>query len=240
MAIHASIIIPARTESAYLPRLLRSLERQTGVTMDVTLADADSSDDTPEIARRWGCAVTVGGLPGVGRNAGARLARSDQFVFLDADVELPDGFLEKNVSEFNHRGLAIGTTAYVPISDKRIDHIMHQAYNHFARATQHWHPLASGFCLLTTRDVHERIGGFDERIRLASDLNYVQRCARVGTFGILEGPPISVDVRRMEKEGRLGLLVKYTRGYVYRLRHGEMYNPPFDYVFQGDVNARVK
>lgn len=240
MTIAVSIIIPARDEAACLPRLLRSLERQRGVTIDVTLADAGSSDDTAEIARRWGCAVTDGGLPGVGRNRGARLARSDQFVFLDADVELPDGFLEKNVSEFNERGLAIGTTAYVPISDKRLDHIMHQGYNLFARATQRWHPLASGFCLLTTRSVHEGIGGFDERIRLASDLNYVQRCARVGAFGILDGPPVAVDVRRMEKEGRLGLLVKYTRGYVYRLRHGEMYNPPFDYIFQGGVNAREK
>jgi cellulose synthase/poly-beta-1,6-N-acetylglucosamine synthase-like glycosyltransferase len=122
MTVAVSIIIPARDEAAYLPRLLASLERQHGVSMDVTLADAGSRDDTREIARRWGCAITEGGLPGVGRNAGARLARSNQFVFLDADVELPDAFLEKNIREFQERRLAIGTTAYVPISNKRIDH----------------------------------------------------------------------------------------------------------------------
>ena len=226
MTVAVSIIIPARDEAAYLPRLLASLERQRGVSMDVTIADAGSRDDTREIARRWGCAVTEGGLPGVGRNAGARLARSNQFVFLDADVEVPDAFLEKNIRKFQERGLAIGTTAYVPISNKRIDHVMHHAYNLFARATQRWHPLASGFCLFASREIHETIGGFDERIRLASDLNYVQRCARVGQFGILDGPPISVDVRRMDKEGRLGLLVKYTHGYLYRICHGEMYKSP--------------
>lgn len=234
-----SVVVPTRNESAALPRLLASLGRQ-GLPLDVVVADADSTDDTRDIARAWGARVVDGGLPGVGRNAGARVVRHDALVFLDADVELPDGFLAQNLAEFRARRLAIATARYVPISTRRVDRAVHAAYNAYARATQRVYPLAAGFCLFTTRTVHDRIGGFDERIRLASDLNYVKRCAAVGRFGILHGPPVRVSVRRLDAEGRWGLLRKYARGYLHRVFRGEMVNPPFDYVFNGGVNARVE
>ena len=60
----------------------------------VLVADAGSSDGTGEIALgfcdRLKVEVVPGGLPSVGRNAGARLAATKYLLFLDADVELPE------------------------------------------------------------------------------------------------------------------------------------------------------
>jgi len=56
----------------------------------VFLADAGSADGTREIALSYGDRLNIevipGGLPSVGRNAGARRAKSKYILFLDADV----------------------------------------------------------------------------------------------------------------------------------------------------------
>ena len=60
----------------------------------VLVADAGSTDGTVEVALgfrdRLKVEVVAGGLPSVGRNAGARLATTKYVLFLDADVELPE------------------------------------------------------------------------------------------------------------------------------------------------------
>src|SRR6202046_5675066 len=92
-----TIVIPAKNEVAMLPRLLESLCRQDYSGMPATrvlVADAGSTDGTVEAALgfrdRLRVEVVKGGLPSVGRNAGARLATTKYVLFLDADVELPE------------------------------------------------------------------------------------------------------------------------------------------------------
>src|ERR1700742_2345210 len=95
-----TIVIPAKNEARLLPRLLDSILRQDYSEMRNTklfVADADSTDDTPDIARSYADRLTIevipGGLPSIGRNAGARLADSDYVLFIDADIELADSTL---------------------------------------------------------------------------------------------------------------------------------------------------
>ena len=58
------------------------------------VADANSEDGTAEIARtfpaKYFIEVLPGGLPAMGRNAGAARAATPYVLFVDADVELRD------------------------------------------------------------------------------------------------------------------------------------------------------
>src|SRR5262244_34947 len=97
MVAELTIVIPAKNEVEMLPRLLESLCRQDFVGMSgtrVLVADAGSTDGTVEAALscrdRLRVEIVAGGLPSVGRNAGARLATTKYVLFLDADVELPE------------------------------------------------------------------------------------------------------------------------------------------------------
>src|SRR5262245_32512945 len=101
-----TIVIPAKNESRLLPTLLTSLCRQDYPLMRSTkvfLADAGSTDGTPEIAmtfaERLDIEVIPGGLPSVGRNAGARRATTPYVLFIDADMELKDGTLLRRAME---------------------------------------------------------------------------------------------------------------------------------------------
>jgi glycosyltransferase involved in cell wall biosynthesis len=96
-----SLVIPARNEAAYLPRLLdtvtaaRSRYHRGADAVEVIVADNCSTDDTAEIARQHGCRVVrvERRVIGAVRNGGARAARGEVLAFVDADSRIhPETF----------------------------------------------------------------------------------------------------------------------------------------------------
>lgn len=204
-----SIVIPTLNEEAYLPLLLRSVDQQTFTDYEVIVADAGSTDRTVEIARSFGATVLAGGMPGVGRNAGAAIAKGDVIIFFDADVILlNDQFLEDTIKEFNELGFGAASCRVKPLSDKMIDRAMHWVYNAYLTSTASVLPHAPGFCIFARREVHEAIGGFDETVQFAEDQEYVMRAAKVATFGFLQSHSVPVSVRRLERDGRFSTVAK--------------------------------
>lgn len=204
-----SIVIPTLNEEAYLPLLLKSVDGQTLTDYEVIVADAGSTDRTAAIAGEFGAAIVRGGMPGVGRNAGAAAARGDIILFLDADVILSDDeFLTETVAEFDRRGLGSASCEVKPLSDKVVDRAMHWVYNAYLTSTSQILPHAPGFCIFVRRDVHEAIGGFDETVQFAEDQEYVIRAAKIAPFDFLESRPIPVSVRRLERDGRFTTAAK--------------------------------
>src|SRR5579859_2821063 len=123
MQAELTIVIPAKNEVKMLPKLLASLSRQDYVGPNgegmaqtrVLVADAGSTDGTVEVALTFGDRLAVevipGGLPSVGRNAGARLATTKYVLFLDADVELPEPtLLRRALWTMRRRSLHLVTT----------------------------------------------------------------------------------------------------------------------------------
>ncbi len=43
-------------------------------------------------------------------------------------------------------------------------------------------PHAPGFCILSKRTAHEKMGGFDESLTLSEDIDYARRAKRHGKF----------------------------------------------------------
>ena len=80
-----SVVIPTLNEEATLPGLLDALGAQSRPPDEIIVADAGSTDGTPELARARGARLVRGGRPGPGRNAGARAAVGDLLLFLCAN-----------------------------------------------------------------------------------------------------------------------------------------------------------
>ncbi|MFP4377904.1 MAG: glycosyltransferase [Spirochaetales bacterium] len=241
-----SIIVPTYNEEELLPRLLRDLKKQRRIDFEVIVADARSEDRTREIARDSGAKVVDGGLPAEGRNAGAAVAQSPLLLFLDADVRMRRGFLQRAIEEFDSRDLVAATCRVKPLSPFSTDRILHNFANLFVRLTQESDPNAPGYCIFVTKDVFDRVGGFDETLKVAEDHNFVKRAAEHGRFRLLNSAKILVDVRRFDKEGRLGYAIKNVKVSVYRALQGEITrdNEYVDYEFgdysEDDVSGSKK
>jgi glycosyltransferase involved in cell wall biosynthesis len=235
-----SIVIPTYNEEEYLPLLLRSIQGQTYKDYEVVVADAHSKDRTRAVAAEFGARVVDGGMPSTGRNRGALAAKGDLILFLDSDVILPDPwFLQMTVAEFQKRGLGSATCRVHPLSDKKFDKVFHQVFNYYMWVTQGSRPHAPGFCIFVRRDVHQAINGFDEAIKLAEDHDFVNRASKIAEFGLLKTYKIPVSVRRLDRDGRLNVAVKYLLCELYLRTKGNVTTDIFNYTW-GHTKEREK
>lgn len=226
-----SVIIPTLNESSQLPNLLEALNSQTRPPDEIIVADAGSKDGTTELAKAYGAIIVPGGMPGPGRNAGARAAKGDIFLFLDADVLPPPNFIECALNEFEQKGFLVATCPVEALSDVISDKIIIAATNLYLQIIVPVSPRAPGFCIFARREMHQKINGFDESLRMAEDHDYVRRASRLGTFGFLTSVKIPVSMRRLEKEGIVGLALKYLWCEMHALAGKPIRSIPFEYEF---------
>lgn len=227
-----SIIIPTKNEEDYLPLLLASIRKQTVQPAKIIIADAQSNDRTRQIAESFGAQVVDGGPVAIGRNRGALYAKTDLILFLDADVELIDSqFIEKSLCEMLEKKFGLATCDVIPISDTRVDHFLHKAYNIYARLCGSYLPHAPGFCLLVRRDLHEQLGGFDESVVFCEDHDYARRFRSIGLFGFLSSTTISVSIRRLDRDGRFKIAIKYLLAELHLVFLGPIRHNYFRYSF---------
>jgi len=226
-----SVIIPTLNEERDLPSVLDCLKAQDFKDFEIIIADAGSTDKTRQIATEYGCRVVDGGMPAVGRNRGASAALGKWLLFLDADVFLPEKFITFMIDEAEEKQVDIASCGVVPLSDKTIDTILHGVANTFISLTQYFYPHAPGFCILARKSFHDSINGFDEKLKLAEDHEYVMRAQKAGVFKILKNPKVYVSVRRLDADGRLNVAAKYVACEAYRLLIGEVKTDIFKYKF---------
>jgi glycosyltransferase involved in cell wall biosynthesis len=108
--VRVSVVVPAFDEGAVIGDCLDSLLAQTCPSMEIVVADDGSRDDTVAVARRRGVPVLClsHGGPARAKNAGARWARGDVVVFVDADLRLAPDCVERLAAPIL-AGVEVGT-----------------------------------------------------------------------------------------------------------------------------------
>ena len=228
-----SIIIPALNEEKYLPSLFESIKKQSFSDYEIILADAGSKDKTLEIARKYGCIIVPGGLPSKGRNEGAKIVKGDILFFLDADVVLPDNFFEKALAEFKARNLEFASFCITPTSKRKMSlFLLNFFYNWPVILLEKVLPHAA-MGILVKRDLFEKLGGYDESIKLAEDHYLVRRAKKEfkANIGILRSVKIFSADRRFKKDGWFNTGLKFLLCELYMIFIGPVRSDIFNYKF---------
>ncbi len=98
-----SVIIPVYNSAVYLEACLAHLAASALPPLECIVVDDGSTDESAEVARRYGAKVlSTGGRagPAHARNLGAREARGEILFFLDSDVCVHPGTLERLRQDF--------------------------------------------------------------------------------------------------------------------------------------------
>ena len=210
-----SIIIPTYNEEEYLPVLLESIKQQDFSDYEIIVADADSKDNTIKIAEEYGCIVVEGGMPAVGRNNGAKVAKGDYLLFLDSDLKLTEDYLAKVIYEFKMERLGIAITQMKPLSKKTEDKVLHDLANLFMISVEKIKPHGAGcYGIIAKRELHECCGGFNEELTFGEDTEYIERLAKKERFKVLRNAKFGVSTRRLEEEGLATLAKQYGKSTV--------------------------
>ena len=96
MTAAASIVVPTRNRAGYLRVALDSIRAQrVDAPFEVVVVDDGSTDATPAVADETGAKLvrTPARGPNAARNAGVQAAEADLVVFVDDDIDAPQGWL---------------------------------------------------------------------------------------------------------------------------------------------------
>jgi glycosyltransferase involved in cell wall biosynthesis len=172
----------------------------------VFVADANSTDDTAELAHlfaaKFPIEVLPGGLPSVGRNAGARRATTPYVLFLDADVELRDPtLLRRAIRAMQRHQLHCLTTNIRCIDGNAADRLLFCGSNVVQKLSRLAAPFATGMFMMFDRQEFHRLGGFNEQALYAEDYLLSKQVARK-KFAVIPGVVLTSN-RRFRKMGHL-------------------------------------
>ncbi|HTL26918.1 MAG TPA: glycosyltransferase [Burkholderiales bacterium] len=184
-----SFIIPAYNEEVLIGATVRTLRASAaafGEPYELLVVDDDSSDATADVARAHGAEVLHVKLRQIAavRNAGARAAKGDLLVFVDADTLVSTEVL-RAMRDALARG-AVGGGARVRFDAQGIG-----AGTRWLSEAGCWLLFRMGFAggcfLFARRDAFEAAGGFDERYFASEEIHLKFALGKRGRFAVVPG-----------------------------------------------------
>jgi glycosyltransferase involved in cell wall biosynthesis len=204
--VRFSAIIPARNEEDTLPRLLDTLDearmRYSGI-VEVIVSDNASTDSTAEIARSRGCIVAGTAVRRIAavRNAGAAAASGEILIFVDADARVHPGTFDE-ISSAMASGRFVGGATGVKVNCRSFGF----ALTYGLLMPWVWAlRMDTGPTFAFRRDF-EAIGGYDETVFYAEDVDFLVRLKRHGrkdgrTLARLGSVRALFDTRKFDRYG---------------------------------------
>ncbi len=228
-SLELSCIIITLNEEKHLPLLLESIKMQTLKNFEIIVSDFNSKDNTRKIAKSYGCKIVLGGKHAIARNNGAKAARGKYLLFLDADCTLKnEKFLEMNLKKFKKSNKGIASAIASHYDGSFWDYILYGFYGVFVRIIQKFSPHGTGACILVKKNVFFKNKGFNESVVFAEDHEILKRIGKKEGFLILPCK-IHTSTRRLKKEGRLNIFIKFIYAGIYRLFYKEIDKELFKY-----------
>lgn len=208
-----TIVIPTYNEGKYISRTLYAIAAQSGThKIKIIIADAKSTDNTRTMAEVNGfelglnLKVIDGGLPAVGRNAGAKLATTPYILFLDADITFTHRYAIKEALDemINGKYEMLGTTpVYKGEFDIRAS-IMFGLNKYITWLLSKTEPFAIGGFTMVSRRIFNSLGGYDEKATQSEDW-LLSKKIKPNKFKLIP-ELITQDNRRFKRYGYFSII----------------------------------
>lgn len=212
-----SVVVPAFNEEQLIGRTLGAiragleLNRGALAGYEIIVCDNNSTDRTAELAEGEGAVVVFEPVNQIGRarNSGAKVARGDWLLFVDADSLPPSGLIADTLAAIGS-GRCVGGSATVQFDASPLWWRAVWAFkNQLARTIK----IAFGAYIFCRRDAFEALGGFSTRLYAIEDAEFVNRLKRYGQerglgFVVLDRYPILTSARKARQP--FGRLLKTT------------------------------
>jgi glycosyltransferase involved in cell wall biosynthesis len=205
MTVFYSIIIPAYNEAGWLPSTLAFLRKSMAsfsMPGEIIVVDNNSTDRTAQIAHRFRARVIFEPVNQISRarNAGARVARGDYFIFLDADTFLSEGLIRHALIRLSE-GRCCGGGARVSFSNT-VPKLLRAALGIWNRCSKAF-GVAAGCFIFCLRQGFEEVGGFSEQVYASEELWFSRGLKSWGKkkgmrFHVINDPPIVTSNRKLQ------------------------------------------
>lgn len=172
----ASVIVPAYNAEQFIGEALDSAFAQDYEPTEVIVVDDGSTDQTAQIARRYGVRLLQqpNGGAAAARNAGLAVAQGEYIAILDADDIWPSDRLTVMVTALERSAaeIVIGLSDIFTSPGELVP--AHFPYGVKSPAPGHL------TALMARRSVYELVGNYDEDLRHAEDVDWFMRAREAG------------------------------------------------------------
>jgi len=222
-----SVIIPAHNEERYLRRTLDALKRQDYDWFEIIVVANGCSDCTAEVAKgRCNRLITLSKKSlGVARNLGARLAKGELLLFLDADTILESTALRSIADEFSKTHSA-GTLKGQPDTERFKYRLVYGLKNFVHRFSIH---RGSSGVILCWKRQFIYVGGFDEGLEVRENSELMGRLKRFGKYKYINAVSAVTSMRRYDQRG-CGRVVWLWVKLWFRSMFGDLHNRHYETV----------
>lgn len=236
-----TVVIPTLNEAEYVPRLLNDLVEQSEQSFEVIIVDGGSQDATVAKAKEFKSKLNLTIIETKKRNVswqrnlGAKEAKGDYLIFLDADIQIPKKYLLLIKNHLEKTYSPFVTTRLIPDSRQVYDEAIVRLLNLTMEIGQTLErPFVGGYNFIVAKGVYDLVGGFREDIVHAEDYDLSVRLNKAGyRLTILKNPKAVVSLRRFRREGRLTVLQKNAQATLHVLTKGAITREIFSYPMGG-------
>jgi len=193
------VVIPAHNEESYLPGTLEALKRQNYPLMEVIVVANGCTDNTAETAHGQCDRLVVLSQKGLGvaRNLGARMAKGELLIFLDADTSLEPMTLRVISGQFSSEHAA-ATIKGEPDTLTSAFSLIYKLKNFVHRMRLH---CGSSGVIICRREDFLSVGGFDEGLEVRENSELIRRLKKFGRYKYIGDVTATTSMRRYEQCG---------------------------------------
>jgi len=195
--MNISIVIPTKNEEKWLQITLESL-REAAPDSEIIIVDNDCGRKTKLIAETFNCAIRQGTTPAISRNIGASIASGELIIFMDADVLIGKKHIDIVKDVFNENS-NIGLVHFKIelMSDSWLLNTYFKIVNQYIKIMNSVGlPQGGGGYIAVRREVYRKVGGFDENILVAEDMDFFRRVNKITNVLYIQTDPIYISARR--------------------------------------------
>ncbi len=214
-----SMIVTTLNEEEYIGACLKSLKEQNYEKKEIIVVDSESKDRTLDIAKKYADKIIVENcIMPKGRNLGAKKAKGNILLFVDADIILPKNWLNTILPYLNDNNTVAAYGDLLPRekdTKSKVVYYFQDFCNFFARSIKM--PIFSklGTAVAIKRDAFEKVGGYPEDRASCEDIALSLKLRKCGEIKFVREAKGYVSTRRFKRSGyfKLSLLWLITGSY---------------------------
>lgn len=240
-----SIVIPALDEEGTIDGLLKLLKiEKENFNFEIIVSDGGSVDRTIEISKKYADKVVVWDRDqyqtiGEGRNIGAKVARSHNLVFINADT------MPKNLKSFlnniqnwaNKKGKYSKFVALAGRVEPNPDDIIWKDKfyyfffnNYFKFLNVIGIGMGRGECQIIRREIFEELDGYDSKVAAGEDFDLFHRLAKKHKIKFTDDIVVYESPRRFRQKGYLNTVFLWFANSVMVLLSGRSLSKKWEKV----------
>jgi len=215
-----SVVTPSFNKGPYIEETIRSILEQTYPNIEYIIIDGGSTDGTLDILKKYGDRISWISEPDRGQsdaiNKGWKKTKGEIIAYLNADDTYPRDAVETAVAYLNEHpdvGLVYGDGILTDETRKFLS--VYRAGEFSLKELIYCRDNILQPALFLRRGVYEKIGGIDESLHLAMDLDYWIRAGL--HFRIAYLPHVLATAKIYGDAKSVALMHKYVSDYEHIL-----------------------